>query len=77
MKISDLKSVLESKNVPPLMYSLDGIKQGECLCLESENGVWRVFYNSRGKITFSNEFLTEDDACNKFYEIMKNDYGWG
>jgi hypothetical protein len=76
MNKGELKAILEEKNVPKISYSLDGLKQGECLCIINENGKWKVVYNSRGVISYSEDCDGEESACDKFFEIMKNDYGW-
>lgn len=72
----ELQSLLIAKGVPQTSYSLDGLKQGECLCVINENGKWKVVYNSRGVISFSEDCAGEESAYAKFFEIMKNDYGW-
>lgn len=76
MTREDLLLELEKKNVPKGIYSLDGIKDGECLCITHQGDAWEVVYNSRGKITSREAFQTDEAAYSKFYQIMKEDYGW-
>jgi len=76
MKKERLAEELNRRNVPEGIYSLNGIKNGECLCIVKEGNTWDVVYNSRGKITYKQSFNNEEQACNQFYQIMKEDYGW-
>ncbi|EQB98699.1 MULTISPECIES: hypothetical protein [Photorhabdus] len=76
MTRQELVSILEHKNVPSGIYSLDGLKEGECLCINPHDGVWDVIYSSRGKITYKEVFTNEESAYDRFYQIMKDDYGW-
>lgn len=76
MNKNELQAILIAKGVPKISYSLDGLKQGECLCVVNDNGIWKVVYNSRGVISFSEECVGEGEAYEKFFNIMKKDYGW-
>lgn len=76
MKKEDLISLLDKKNVPRRSYSLDGLKEGECLCVIQENGVWKVVYNSRGRITDSIECKSEEAAYDEVYKQIEEAYGW-
>lgn len=76
MKKEELIAELNKRNVPKGIYSLDGIKDGECLCLVKEPNTWDVLYNSRGEITYKETFNDEEQACDHFFQIMKEDYGW-
>ena len=76
MKREELLQILIKKHVPAFSYSLDGIKDGECLCIVKEGTSWKIVYNSRGKITFAESHTNEDECYERFYKIMKQDYGW-
>lgn len=76
MKKEELLTELNKRNVPQAIYSLDGIKEGECLCIVNEKNTWEVLYNSRGKITYREVFDDVEQAYSRFYQMMKNDYGW-
>lgn len=76
MNKEDLRQLLKSKNVPHQSYSLDGLKDGECLCIINENNSWRIIYNSRGRITQTIECKSEDDACDKLYQMISDAYNW-
>ncbi|WP_258070629.1 hypothetical protein [Vibrio jasicida] len=39
------------KKVTHQSYSLDGLKNGECLCVVNQDDSWQVVYNSQGIIT--------------------------
>lgn len=76
MRREELIAELNKKNIPEGIYSLNGIKDGECLCIVKEDSTWDVVYNSRGKITYKQSFNNEEQAYSHFYQIMKEDYGW-
>mgnify|MGYP006879734547 CR=1 FL=1 len=76
MTKEELLRELQKKNVPEGIYSLDGLKDGECLCIISKNGAWDIVYNSRGKVTYTETFHNAESAYDQFYQIMKDDYGW-
>ncbi|QHB31049.1 hypothetical protein F0T03_01770 [Yersinia canariae] len=76
MTKEDLLCELEKRNVPKGIYSLDGVKDGECLCIIHQGNAWDVVYNSRGKITYKEVFSNAESAYDQFYQIMKDDYGW-
>ena len=76
MKKSELASKLEERGVPNRSYSLNGLKDGECLCVVKENGVWKVIYNSRGKITDSTTCISEEAAYDEIYKQIADAYGW-
>ena len=72
----ELKNELLSRDVPEISFSVDGIKDGECMCIVNDNGRWKVVYNSRGKIVDIADFEAEEEACDFMHEEMKQEYGW-
>jgi hypothetical protein len=76
MNKKDLLNLLKRNKVPSISYSLNGIKDGECLCLYKKNNVWHVVYNSRGKIINIAQFKLEEEAYAFIYEEMKKQYKW-
>lgn len=72
----ELQTILDIKGVPEAIYSLNGLKHGECLCVVHENNKWKVLYNSRGRISYIEECTGEEAAYDLFFKIMKEDYGW-
>ncbi|WP_157825435.1 hypothetical protein [Rahnella sp. AA] len=76
MTKEELLCELDKRNVPKGIYSLSGIKDGECLCIVHKENIWDVVYNSRGGITYKERFDNERAAYDQFYQIMKDDYGW-
>ncbi len=76
MKKADLIKALDKKGVPQQSYSLDGLKGGECLCVVEEDGIWKVVYNSQGKITDSTECESEAAAYDEIYKQIADAYGW-
>ncbi|MFD1739542.1 hypothetical protein ACFSCX_23965 [Bacillus salitolerans] len=64
MNKSELKSMLEIKQIPTYYYNLDGIGEvDQRVCLEKEGQEWIVFYSERGKRFDIKRFNTEDEAC--------------
>ena len=72
----ELKKELLANNVPEISFSVEGIKDGECMCLLMENNCWKVVYNSRGNIMEIESFVDETKACEFMYKEMKQEYGW-
>lgn len=67
----DLKSALDSLNVTPDCYSLDG-DRNESLCLESNSQTWSIYYSERGLKTQLESYDNENDACQRFFIRIKN-----
>jgi hypothetical protein len=64
MNKSELKSLLEAKQIPTYYYNLDGIGEiDQRVCLEKEGQEWIVFYSERGKRFDIKRFSKEDGAC--------------
>jgi len=76
MKKNELIKKLDEKGVPQQSYSLDGLKDGECLCVVEEDGVWKVVYNSRGRITNSTDCASEEAAYDEIHNQIADAYGW-
>jgi hypothetical protein len=76
MKKDTLIKLLSDHNVPAQLYSLDGIASGECYCVVNENGVWKVAYSERGKVSDIQGGLTEDEAYDLIYREFREMYGW-
>ena len=66
MNINELKSILESENIPKRYYLLgnEGVKEDRD-CLTFSNGQWHVFYSERGQKHDRASFIAESDACNE------------
>lgn len=76
MNRKELKDELLIHGVPEISFSVDGIKDGECMCIVNDGGRWKVVYNSRGKIVNIADFEEEEEACDFMYGEMKQEYGW-
>ncbi|CAE6938879.1 hypothetical protein ACOMICROBIO_LKFPLAJE_03592 [Vibrio sp. B1FIG11] len=76
MKREELLFLLTQKKVPHQSYSLDGLKNGECLCVVNRDGSWQVVYNSQGRITSVTECQNEEDAYEELYRQISDAYGW-
>lgn len=64
------------KKVPHQSYSLDGLKNGECLCVVNRDDSWQIVYNSQGRITSVTECQNEEDAYEELYRQISVAYGW-
>ena len=49
MTRDQLISSFTELGVHPNSYSLDGIRNSDCVCIVAENGKWKVFYVERDK----------------------------
>lgn len=76
MTREELLKILNERSVPTQIYSLDGIEDGECLCIDHQGNTWDVVYNERGKITYRESYPSEEAAYEAFYQEMKRDYHW-
>jgi hypothetical protein len=50
MKLNELKQILNNKKIPVSLYSLNGIKDGDCLCIILNNK-WQLIHIDRGNKT--------------------------
>ena len=76
MKKAELEAALEAKKVPKQMYSLDGLKDGECYCIVKDGEAWKVIYMERGRSSDIATGLSEDDAYGTVYNEFRAMYGW-
>lgn len=76
MDLKTLEKILIGKKVPSMSYSLNGLKDGMSLCIVPENNKWKLIYVERGSKNYIGEYNSEDDVCDAFYQIMKDDYDW-
>lgn len=76
MNRNELEKKLLDHNVPSISFNVNGIKEGECMCLVSSDSKWKVVYNSRGHIIDIAEFDNENDACDFMYSELKKEYKW-
>jgi hypothetical protein len=74
MKKSELKRKLIEQGVPRDMYSLDGGLPNEALCLAKDERLWEVYYSERGIKRNLGQFETEEQACDTFYELIREAY---
>jgi hypothetical protein len=74
MKKSELKRKLIEEGFPRNMYSLDGGLPNEAYCLAEEKRFWEVYYSERGIKSGLRRFKTEEQACDTFYELIRDAY---
>lgn len=76
MTHEELQAKLTAKGVPEQIYSLDGLKNGECHCVVQENGTWKVVYMERGHVSEIATGLTQSEAYDLLYDELRSMYGW-
>jgi hypothetical protein len=59
--VSDVREIVQSARVDPMLYSFDG-ERHEALCLLAFGQDWKVL-SERGKRHEERTFANEDDAC--------------
>ncbi|MDA0911804.1 MAG: hypothetical protein O2809_09695 [Proteobacteria bacterium] len=69
-----LHSKLIGLEIPEISFSVNGIKDGEAMCLVEQDDTWQVVYNSRGRIYVIDEFPSEEQACQFMYDELKREY---
>lgn len=67
MTRDELERKLATIGVHPNSYSLDGIRNGDCVCVIAEKGRWRVFYVERDKPRELGAFSAVEDAFEFVY----------
>lgn len=74
MNAAELENQLRSACIRLDSYSLDGIPKDEALILEPSTGNgWKIYYSERGLRSGEKVFITEDEACQCFLEIVMQD----
>ena len=61
---------LQTEGVPENLYSLDGGQWGDRYCLEQRGVVWYVYESERGQAYDEELFMTEDEACERLYQLL-------
>jgi hypothetical protein len=74
MKIPELRRALAALGVQRRAVSIDGVEATEeQYRLECDGGFWAVYYCERGNKNELRHFATEEDACEHFLTIVRND----
>jgi hypothetical protein len=76
MTKEELEAALEAKKVPKQMYSLEGLKDGECYCIVKDGDSWKVVYMERGRASDVATGLTGGEAYDTIYNEFRAMYGW-
>ncbi|MCM1524834.1 MAG: hypothetical protein NC120_10290 [Ruminococcus sp.] len=64
MNKTELKQVLSRNNIPEWYYNIDGYgNTDQKICMEEEEGRWKVYYTERGKVSRLTYYDSESDAC--------------
>ena len=74
MNRRELEERLVRLGVPADMYSLDGLSDGERYCIVAQDGRVRLVYSERGRITFSEDHVSLDDAYAALYAALASDF---
>jgi hypothetical protein len=70
MNQNDLVLNLKKLGVHPSSYCLGAIKNGECVCVVKEGGVWKVLYVERDRPKELGAFGSEEEAYDFVYETF-------
>ena len=75
MTKKELRELLLKKNVQESTYLLDGKLYPDRFELsKNDQNIWEVYYcDERGNKHDLKAFITEEDACDFFYEYISND----
>lgn len=73
MNKEELLRALQSENINPYVYCLDGGLPAEKLCLENNYGTWSVYYSERGNRSDERFFISEAEACAYFLQTILKD----
>ncbi len=70
MKKEILEKELERKKIPKNTYNLNGGLPNEAFCLNSNQGLWEVYYSERGVKSSLKIFKTESEACDYLLQAL-------
>jgi hypothetical protein len=74
MKIPELRKVLAELCVLRRAVSIEGVDaREEQYRLEKDGKYWSAYYYERGNKIYLREFLSEDEACDYFLELVRPD----
>jgi hypothetical protein len=74
MNIPELRRALAALGVQRRAVSIEGVEATEeQYRLERDGGFWAVYYYERGNKNELRHFASEEDACEHFLKIVRND----
>ena len=73
MNMKELEILLRKKNVPQMLFSLNGGLPSEKYCIEEVNGIWQVYYSERGIKRDLRCFDNEEVACDYFLKELRTE----
>ena len=74
MKIPELRGALAALGVQRRAVSIDGVEVAEeQYRLERDGGFWTAYYYERGNKNELLHFADEEEACEHFLRIVRND----
>lgn len=76
MNKAELEAILDARQVPKQLYSLDGVKNGECYCVVKDGDARKVIYMERGRTSDIVTEVSEESAYDTIYNEFCAMYGW-
>lgn len=77
MKRAELKRQLQNEGFKPDTYSIDSaLPAHEGLILEMVGGMWTISHFERGVRDRLASLATEDEACDRMYELLSKHFRW-
>jgi len=71
MNKSELSKILIKENIPRHFYSLEGGLPYDAWCLAKTSSGWEVYYTERGEKYQVEHFCSEEEACERLYQRIK------
>jgi hypothetical protein len=71
MTKSELKDLLIKESIPTHFYSLDGGLPYDAWCIAKTPTGWDVYYTERGEKYQVENFITEEEACERLHQRIK------
>ena len=76
MNLEKLKIIMENSGVNRFSYCINSKKmKDDAYHIRFENGIWDVFYMEREKKSMFGSFISEEEACKCYLEIVQKDLG--
>lgn len=71
MTVKELAAQLREEKIPDNWYTLEGGLPSEKWCMEKTYSGWDVYYSERGLRNQLRHFTFEEEACEYFYNELK------
>lgn len=77
MNREELRAALKAKGIKERFYSLDGPAiHSESFSIVPDGGLMKVVYKERAEFEDVQAGLSEEEACELVYQLLKKEFNW-